>query len=153
MNTVIISFAELMLQCFIIIGLPVIIPILLIILVNKIKFDEKIKNKVIIAISLIYYFITGFLVFSIMFTILCVPSILSIHTEFLFYTIVILLLLVTFSLLLIPLNIFVRRKTNIGFILYLILIIFAIVLGIYLSKTILNNTFNPIIDWRAFIDL
>jgi len=59
-------------------------------------------------------------------------------------------IIVTFSLLLIPLNIFVRRKTNISFILYLILVMLAIILGIYLSKTILNNTFNPIIDLRTF---
>ncbi len=143
---------DLILQFIIVFILPISLPILFLILANKSKYSDKTKKIIMLVLITIYNFIIGILGFSIIFCIACIPSMLGINSEVLFIILFIALLIIVFSSLIIPVNLFVKNKTKINLRIFIIIIL-VIGLGIICSNIFHQDIVNPILDWRKFIDL
>lgn len=114
------NFGGLILELFLLLGTPIIIPI---IVAGKLSYNEKIKSKIIMILSFIYNGIIGFLSPIIYFcSIFLIGSFL--HSQKLLYLIISLII----GVIIIPTNIYMMKKCKTNKILYAILnvIIFSI---------------------------
>ena len=117
------NFGGLILELFLLLGTPIIIPIIVVIVAGKLSYNEKIKSKIIIILSFIYNGIIGFLSPIIYFcSIFLIGSFL--HSQKLLYLIISLII----GVIIIPTNIYMMKKCKTNKILYAILnvIIFSI---------------------------
>lgn len=117
------NFGGLILELFLLLGTPIIIPIIVVIVAGKLSYNEKIKSKIIMILSFIYNGIIGFLSPIIYFcSIFLIGSFL--HSQKLLYLIISLII----GVIIIPTNIYMMKKCKTNKILYAILnvIIFSI---------------------------
>ena len=115
------EFGGLVIEVLIIFGIPILIPILIILCAGKLSYNEKIKKVVLFIFSIIYNGIVGFL-----------RSMLFVCLTFLIgdifnMKITLIIIFFIFAIILIPVNIYIMRKGKINPIIYIALnvIIFA----------------------------
>lgn len=110
------NFGGLILELFLLLGTPIIIPIIVVIVAGKLSYNEKIKSKIIMILSFIYNGIIGFLSPIIYFcSIFLIGSFL--HSQKLLYLIISLII----GVIIIPTNIYMMKKCKINKLLYAIL--------------------------------
>lgn len=131
------EFGGLVIEVLIIFGIPILIPILIILCAGKLSYSEKIKKVVLFIFSIIYNGIVGF-----------ISSMLFVCLTFLIgdifnMKITLIIIFFIFAVILIPLNIYIMRKGKINPIIYIILnvIIFA------------SSFISSIIGMRGNVDL
>lgn len=131
------EFGGLVIEVLIIFGIPILIPILIILCAGKLSYNEKIKKVVLFIFSIIYNGIVGF-----------ISSMLFVCLTFLIgdifnMKITLIIIFFIFAIILIPVNIYIMRKGKINPIIYIALnvIIFA------------SSFINSIIVMRGSIDL
>lgn len=115
------EFGGLVIEVLIIFGIPILIPILIILCAGKLSYNEKIKKVVLFIFSIIYNGIVGF-----------ISSMLFVCLTFLIgdifnMKITLIIIFFIFAIILIPVNIYIMRKGKINPIIYIALnvIIFA----------------------------
>lgn len=115
------EFGGLVIEVLIIFGIPILIPILIILCAGKLSYNEKIKKVVLFIFSIIYNGIVGF-----------ISSMLFVCLTFLIgdifnMKITLIIIFFIFAIILIPVNIYIMRKEKINPIIYIALnvIIFA----------------------------
>lgn len=115
------EFGGLVIEVLIIFGIPILIPILIILCAGKLSYNEKIKKVVLFIFSIIYNGIVGF-----------ISSMLFVCLTFLIVDIfnmkiTLIIIFFIFAIILIPVNIYIMRKGKINPIIYIALnvIIFA----------------------------
>ncbi len=131
------EFGGLVIEVLIIFGIPILIPILIILCAGKLSYNEKIKKVVLFIFSIIYNGIVGF-----------ISSMLFVCLTFLIgdifnMKITLIIIFFIFAIILIPVNIYIMRKGKINPIIYIALnvIIFA------------SSFISSIIVMRGSIDL
>lgn len=131
------EFGGLVIEVLIIFGIPILIPILIILCAGKLSYNEKIKKVVLFIFSIIYNGIVGF-----------ISSMLFVCLTFLIgdifnMKITLIIIFFIFAVILIPLNIYIMRKGKINPIIYIALnvIIFA------------SSFISSIIGMRGNVDL
>ena len=131
------EFGGLVIEVLIIFGIPILIPILIILCAGKLSYSEKIKKVVLFIFSIIYNGIVGF-----------ISSMLFVCLTFLIgdifnMKITLIIIFFIFAIILIPVNIYIMRKGKINPIIYIILnvIIFA------------SSFISSIIGMRGNVDL
>ena len=113
----------LIIEFLLIIGLPIILPMIFIIVIGKINFNKKVKRIIVLILSNIYNFIIGFLGFFIAFFIAFNPF--GITNAIIYYSI----LIITFLIIFVPVNVFAKRKCDIHVAIYIIINILMLILG------------------------
>ena len=115
------EFGGLVIEVLIIFGIPILIPILIILCAGKLSYNEKIKIVVLFIFSIIYNGIVGFM-----------SSMLFVCLTFLIgdifnMKITLIIIFFIFAIILIPVNIYIMKKGKINPIIYIALnvIIFA----------------------------
>ena len=115
------EFGGLVIEVLIIFGIPILIPILIILCAGKLSYNEKIKKEVLFIFSIIYNGIVGF-----------ISSMLFVCLTFLIgdifnMKITLIIIFFIFAIILIPVNIYIMKKGKINPIIYIALnvIIFA----------------------------
>ncbi len=115
------EFGGLVIEVLIIFGIPILIPILIILCAGKLSYNEKIKKVVLFIFSIIYNGIVGF-----------ISSMLFVCLTFLIgdifnMKITLIIIFFIFAIILIPVNIYIMKKGKINPIIYIALnvIIFA----------------------------
>lgn len=131
------EFGGLVIEVLIIFGIPILIPILIILCAGKLSYNEKIKKVVLFIFSIIYNGIVGF-----------ISSMLFVCLTFLIedifnMKITLIIIFFIFAVILIPLNVYIMRKGKINPIIYIALnvIIFA------------SSFISSIIGMRGNVDL
>ena len=131
------EFGGLVIEVLIIFGIPILIPILIILCAGKLSYNEKIKKVVLFIFSIIYNGIVGF-----------ISSMLFVCLTFLIgdifnMKITLIIIFFIFAIILIPVNIYIMRKGKINPIIYIALnvIIFA------------SSFISSIIGMRGNVDL
>lgn len=114
--------------------LPLIIPFLLIMLAGNLKYNKKIKKSVMLILSIIYNGIIG-----------VISPLLYICLTF--FTIAnpmiwILSLIFVFAIILLPLNIFMKRKGKINIFIYIIINIIVFIIGCVSFISIMKGNLN-----------
>ena len=118
-----INFGGLILELVLLLGTPIIIPIIIAIVAGKLSYNEKIKSKIIMILSFIYNGIIGFLSPIIFFcSIFLVGSFL--HSQKLLYLIISIII----GIIVIPINIYMMKKCKINKILYFVLNVIIFIL-------------------------
>jgi hypothetical protein len=131
------EFGGLVIEVLIIFGIPILIPILIILCAGKLSYNEKIKKVVLFIFSIIYNGIVGF-----------ISSMLFVCLTFLIgdifnMKITLIIIFFIFAIILIPVNIYIMRKGKINPIIYI-----ALNVIIFVASFI-----NSIIVMRGSIDL
>ena len=131
------EFGGLVIEVLIIFGIPILIPIFIILCAGKLSYNEKIKKVVLFIFSIIYNGIVGF-----------ISSILFVCLTFLIgdifnMKITLTIIFFIFAVILIPLNIHIMRKGKINPIIYIVLNVIIFV----------ASFINSIIVIRGSIDL
>lgn len=131
------EFGGLVIEVLIIFGIPILIPILIILCAGKLSYNEKIKKVVLFIFSIIYNGIVGF-----------ISSMLFVCLTFLIgdifnMKITLIIIFFIFAIILIPVNIYIMRKGKINPIIYI-----ALNVIIFVASFI-----NSIIVIRGSIDL
>lgn len=131
------EFGGLVIEVLIIFGIPILIPILIILCAGKLSYNEKIKKVVLFIFSIIYNGIVGF-----------ISSMLFVCLTFLIgdifnMKITLIIIFFIFAIILIPINIYIMRKGKINPIIYI-----ALNVIIFVASFI-----NSIIVTRGSIDL
>ena len=131
------EFGGLVIEVLIIFGIPILIPILIILCAGKLSYNEKIKKVVLFIFSIIYNGIVGF-----------ISSMLFVCLTFLIgdifnMKITLIIIFFIFAIILIPVNIYIMRKGKINPIIYI-----ALNVIIFVASLI-----NSIIVMRGSIDL
>lgn len=131
------EFGGLVIELLIIFGIPILIPVLIILCAGKLSYNEKIKKVVLFIFSIIYNGIVGF-----------ISSMLFVCLTFLIgdifnMKITLIIIFFIFAVILIPLNIYIMRKGKINPIIYI-----ALNVIIFVASFI-----NSIIVMRGSIDL
>ena len=131
------EFGGLVIEVLIIFGIPILMPILIILCAGNLSYNEKIKKVVLFIFSIIYNGIVGF-----------ISSMLFVCLTFLIgdifnMKITLIIIFFIFAVILIPLNIYIMRKGKINPIIYIALnvIIFA------------SSFISSIIGMRGNVDL
>lgn len=110
-------------------GMTLVIPVLVIIVAGMVKYNEKIKNRVMCILAFLYNFAIGLFNFFMFLASFYHPK----FSKGLGY-------LISYLIFLIPINIFMKKKGKIRLGIYLTIIIIAMVLGyIVFNKLILKN--------------
>lgn len=109
------EFGGLVIEVLIIFGIPILIPILIILCAGKLSYNEKIKKVVLFIFSIIYNGIVGF-----------ISSMLFVCLTFLIgdifnMKITLIIIFFIFAIILIPVNIYIMRKGKINPIIYIAL--------------------------------
>lgn len=124
----------LIIELSVIVILPIIIPFLVIMIAGNLKYNEKIKKFVMLIISIIYNGIIGIisplLFFYLMFLTEANP------------VIWILSLIIVFAIILLPLNIFMKRKGKINIFIYVITNIIIFIIGCLSYISMMKGSFN-----------
>lgn len=110
-------------------GLILIIPILVVIVAGMVKYNEKIKKRVMCILAFLYNFAIG--VFDFFFLVAISSSKIG---EGLGY-------LIIYLIFLIPINIFMKKKGKINLGIYLTIIITATILGIIFLNTVVFDRY------------
>ena len=131
------EFGGLVIEVLIIFGIPILIPILIILCAGKLSYKEKIKKVVLFIFSIIYNGIVGF-----------ISSMLFVCLTFLIgdifnMKITLIIIFFIFAIILIPVNIYIMRKGKINPIIYI-----ALNVIIFVASFI-----NSIIVMRDNVDL
>ena len=131
------EFGGLVIEVLIIFGIPILIPILIILCAGKLSYNEKIKKVVLFIFSIIYNGIVGF-----------ISSMLFVCLTFLIgdifnMKITLIIIFFIFAIILIPVNIYIMRKGKINPIIYI-----ALNVIIFVASFI-----NSIIVMRDNVDL
>ncbi len=131
------EFGGLVIEVLIIFGIPILIPIIIILCAGKLSYNEKIKKVVLFIFSIIYNGIVGF-----------ISSMLFVCLTFLIgdifnMKITLIIIFFIFAIILIPVNIYIMRKEKINPIIYI-----ALNVIIFVASFI-----NSIIVMRGSIDL
>ena len=131
------EFGGLVIEVLIIFGIPILIPILIILCAGKLSYNEKIKKVVLFIFSIIYNGIVGF-----------ISSMLFVCLTFLIgdifnMKITLIIIFFIFAIILIPVNIYIMKKGKINPIIYI-----ALNVIIFVASFI-----NSIIVMRGSIDL
>ena len=131
------EFGGLVIEVLIIFGIPILIPILIILCAGNLSYNEKIKKVVLFIFSIIYNGIVGF-----------ISSMLFVCLTFLIgdifnMKITLIIIFFIFAIILIPVNIYIMRKGKINPIIYI-----ALNVIIFVASFI-----NSIIVMRGSIDL
>ena len=131
------EFGGLVIEVLIIFGIPILIPIIIILCAGKLSYNEKIKKVVLFIFSIIYNGIVGF-----------ISSMLFVCLTFLIgdifnMYITLIIIFFIFAIILIPVNIYIMRKEKINPIIYI-----ALNVIIFVASFI-----NSIIVMRGSIDL
>lgn len=121
------EFGGLIIELLIIFGIPLLIPIFIILFAGKLSYNEKIKKIRLFIFSLIYNGIVGFIGFSLFF---CLTFLFGAIFNM---KITLVIIFFVFAIILIPTNIYIMRKGKINPILYIVLNIILLVLSIISS--------------------
>lgn len=121
------EFAGLIIELLIIFGIPLLIPIFIILFAGNLSYNEKIKKIILSILSIIYNGVAGFISPLLFFCLLAL--LMDISSQKIVYLIILFL----FAIILILINIFMIKKSKINAILYIILnfIIFALSFMVY----------------------
>lgn len=117
------DFFGLILELIIFFGIPLFIPLFIILCIGNFVYNKKIKKIILFILSIIYNGIVGFIGFLLSFCLV------ALFTDILSAKIIYLIILVVFLLILVPINIFIIKKSELNAILYIILNIIIFVLG------------------------
>lgn len=118
-----INIGGLILELVLLLGTPIIIPIIIVIVAEKLSYNEKIKSKIIMSLSFIYNGIIGFLSPIIFFcSIFLVGSFL--HSQKLLYLIISIII----GIIIVPINIYMMKKCKTNKILYFVLNVIIFIL-------------------------
>lgn len=121
------EFGGLIIELLIIFGIPLLIPIFIILFAGKLSYNEKIKKIMLFIFSLIYNGIVGFIGFSLFF---CLTFLFGAIFNM---KITLVIIFFVFAIILIPTNIYIMRKGKINPILYIVLNIIILVLSVISS--------------------
>ena len=113
-----------LLEGILIIGIPILIPMLVILIIGEKEFNIKIKKPVMFILSVIYNCLIGFFGFPIAFFIAFNPYE-NLNNAIIYYGV----LCIMFLILLLPINIFIEKKAKINIILYILVNAIFMVLG------------------------
>lgn len=117
------EFFGLILELIIVFGIPLFIPFPIILCIGNFVHNKKIKKIILFILSIIYNGIVGFISFLLSFCLV------ALFTDILSTKLIYLIILVVFLLILVPINIFIIKKSELNAILYIILNIIIFVLG------------------------
>lgn len=109
------EFGGLVIEVLIIFGIPILIPILIILCAGKLSYNEKIKKVVLFIFSIIYNGIVGFI--SLMLFV-CLTFLIG---DIFNMKITLIIIFFIFAIILIPVNIYIMRKGKINPIIYIAL--------------------------------
>lgn len=131
------EFGKLIIELLIIFGIPLLIPIFIILFAGKLSHNEKIKKIILFIFSLIYNGIVGFIGFLLFFCLI------FLFGDIFNMKITLVIIFFVFVIILIPANIYIMKKGKINPILYIVLNIIILVLSLISS----------IMSMRGSIDL
>lgn len=130
------EFGGLVIEVLIIFGIPILIPILIILCAGKLSYNEKIKKVVLFIFSIIYNGIVGF-----------ISSMLFVCLTFLIgdifnMKITLIIIFFIFAIILIPVNIYIMRKGKINPIIYIALNVIIFVASFINSIIVMRGTID-----------
>lgn len=121
------EFGRLIIELLIIFGIPLLIPIFIILFAGKLSHNEKIKKIILFIFSLIYNGIVGFIGFLLFFCLI------FLFGDIFNMKITLVIIFFVFVIILIPANIYIMKKGKINPILYIVLNIIILVLSLISS--------------------
>lgn len=121
------EFGKLIIELLIIFGIPLLIPIFIILFAGKLSHNEKIKKIILFIFSLIYNGIVGFIGFLLFFCLI------FLFGDIFNMKITLVIIFFVFVIILIPANIYIMKKGKINPILYIVLNIIILVLSLISS--------------------
>ena len=124
----------LIIELSLIVILPTIIPFIVIIIVGNFKYNEKIKKFVMLLLSIIYNGIIGIISPLLFFCLMFLTE-----ANFVIW---ILSLIFVFAIILLPLNIFMKRKGKINMFIYFIINIIIFIIGCLSYISIMKGSFD-----------
>lgn len=130
------EFGKLIIELLIIFGIPLLIPIFIILFAGKLSHNEKIKKIILFIFSLIYNGIVGFIGFLLFFCLI------FLFGDIFNMKITLVIIFFVFVIILIPANIYIMKKGKINPILYIVLNIIILVLSLISSIMSMQGSIN-----------